>query len=48
MSATRDVVEVYYRAAFGGEPPDSAETARLRRGLTVAHGPEGAPPVVRG
>ena len=32
-SATRDIVEAYYRARFGGESPDSAETARLRRGL---------------
>ena len=28
--AARDVVEAYYRARFGGEGPDPAETARLR------------------
>ena len=31
--ATRDVVEAYYRARFGGERSDPAETARLRLGL---------------
>ena len=28
-----DVVEAYYKARFGGEPPDPTETARLRDGL---------------
>ena len=32
-TAARDVVEAYYRARFGGEPPDAGETARLRHGL---------------
>ena len=32
-AAARDVVDAYYRARFGGEPPDPAETARLRYGL---------------
>ena len=32
-ASARDVVEAYYRARFGGEPPDPAEAARLRHGL---------------
>jgi transglutaminase-like putative cysteine protease len=32
-TAVHDVVEAYYRARFGGEPLDPAETARLRHGL---------------
>ncbi len=32
-TAARDVVEAYYRARFGGEPPDAGVTARLRQGL---------------
>ena len=32
-TATCDVVEAYYRARFGSEPPEPAETARLRLGL---------------
>jgi hypothetical protein len=31
--AARKVVEAYYRARFGGEPPDPAEMGRLRHGL---------------
>ena len=32
-AAGREVVAAYYRARFGGEPPDAGVTARLRQGL---------------
>ena len=35
-AAARDVVDAYYRARFGDEPPDPAETARLRHDLREA------------
>jgi transglutaminase-like putative cysteine protease len=33
VDGTRDVVDAYYRARFDADPPDAAETARLRLGL---------------